>query len=63
MTELNDLTTNDLLGLYKIIFDKEYIGSGILNKKYFIDMNKLNNKALELRYNKNRHLTNVKTQV
>ena len=46
MTELkllNDLATNELLGLYKIIFDKEYIGSGILkptekqiNKKYFI---------------------------
>jgi hypothetical protein len=35
----------------------------ILNKKYFIDTHKLNNNILEVRYNKNRHLTNVKTQV
>ena len=26
-------------------------------------MDRLNNNVLELRYNKNRHLTNVKTQI
>ena len=66
----DDLTTEQLLELYKKITGKEYIGSGILrptekqiHKKYFIDTNKLNNNVLEIRYNKNRHLTNVKTQV
>ena len=34
-----------------------------LNKKYFIDTNKLNNNVLEVRYNKNRHLTGIKTQI
>jgi hypothetical protein len=34
-----------------------------IHKKYFIDTHKLNNNILEVRYNKNRHLTNVKTQV
>ena len=34
-----------------------------IHKKYFIDTHKLNNNVLEIRYNKNRHLTNVKTQV
>ena len=35
----------------------------VIHKKYFIDTHKLNNNVLEVRYNKNRHLTNVKTQV
>ena len=34
-----------------------------INKKYFIDTNKLNNNVLEVRYNKNRHLTNIKSQI
>ena len=34
-----------------------------ISKKYFIDTNKLNNNVLEVRYNKNRHLTGIKTQV
>ena len=34
-----------------------------IHSKYFIDRHKLNNNVLELRYNKNRHLTNVKSQV
>ena len=34
-----------------------------IHKKYFIDTHKLNYNVLEIRYNKNRHLTNVKTQV
>jgi hypothetical protein len=34
-----------------------------IHRKYFIDTHKLNNNILEVRYNKNRHLTNVKTQV
>ena len=73
---LNDLSINELLELYQIIFNIEYIGGGILkqsdilrptekqiNKKYFIDTNKLNNNVLEVRYNKNRHLTNIKSQI
>jgi uncharacterized protein YegP (UPF0339 family) len=66
----DDLTTEQLLGYYKTIFGKEYIGTGLLkqtekklNKKYFIDTNKLNNNVLEVRYNKNRHLTGIKTQI
>jgi hypothetical protein len=35
----------------------------VIHRKYFIDTHKLNNNVLEVRYNKNRHLTNVKTQV
>jgi hypothetical protein len=31
-----------------------------IHKKYFIDTHKLNNNVLEIRYNKNRHLTNIK---
>ena len=34
-----------------------------IHRKYFIDTHKLNNNILEVRYNKNRHLTNIKTQV
>ena len=34
-----------------------------IHKKYFIDTNKLNNNVLEVRYNKNRHLTGIKTQM
>ena len=34
-----------------------------IHKKYFIDTNKLNNNVLEVRYNKNRHLTNIKSQI
>jgi hypothetical protein len=34
-----------------------------ISKKYFIDTNKLNNNVLEVRYNKNRHLTGIKTQI
>jgi hypothetical protein len=72
---LNDLSINELLELYQIIFGIEYIGGGILkpsglkqtekqiHKKYFIDTNKLNNNVLEVRYNKNRHLTGIKTQI
>jgi hypothetical protein len=72
---LNDLSINELLELYQLIFGIEYIGGGILkpsglkqtekqiHKKYFIDTNKLNNNVLEVRYNKNRHLTGIKTQI
>jgi len=72
---LNDLSINELLELYQIIFGIEYIGGSILkpselkptekqiHKKYFIDTNKLNNNVLEVRYNKNRHLTGIKTQI
>ena len=35
----------------------------VIHRKYFIDTHKLHNNVLEVRYNKNRHLTNVKTQV
>ena len=66
----DDLTTEQLLELYKKITGKEYIGNGILrpteiqiHKIYFIDTNKLNNNVLEVRYNKNRHLTNIKSQI
>jgi transcription initiation factor IIE alpha subunit len=34
-----------------------------IHKKNFIDTNKLNNNVLEVRYNKNRHLTGIKTQI
>jgi hypothetical protein len=34
-----------------------------ISHKYFIDTNKLHNNILEIRYNKNRHLTNVKDQI
>ena len=34
-----------------------------ISHKYFLDTNKLNNGVLEIRYNKNRHLTNVKDQI
>jgi len=34
-----------------------------IHKKYFIDTHKLNNNVLEVRYNKNRHLTGIKTQI
>jgi len=34
-----------------------------ISHKYFLDTNKLNNGVLEIRYNKNRHLTNIKDQI
>ena len=34
-----------------------------IHRKFIIDKNKLDNNILELRYKKNHHLTNVKTQV
>ena len=34
-----------------------------LNHKYFIDKSKLNKNVLEIRYVKNRHLTNIKSQM
>lgn len=34
-----------------------------ISHKYFLDTNKLHNNILEIRYNKNRHLTNVKDQI
>ncbi len=34
-----------------------------IHKKYFIDTNKLTNNVLEVRYNKNRYLTGIKTQI
>ncbi len=34
-----------------------------IHNKYFIDTNKLNNNVLEVRYNKNRHLTGIKIQI
>ena len=51
------------------IVEESKVGHGLkpsekqIHRKYFIDTHKLNNNILELRYNKNRHLTNVKTQV
>jgi hypothetical protein len=70
----DDLTYDQLLGLYKAIYGIDYnpnptTGGSLrptekqIHKKYFIDRHKLNNNVLELRYNKNRHLTNVKSQV
>jgi hypothetical protein len=53
--------------------DWSYTGKGLFSRikpseqrisnKYFLDTDKLNNGILELRYNKNRHLTNVKSQI
>jgi hypothetical protein len=69
-TNLNLININDIIEALKT--DKQLAvkdGKGLkptekqINKKYFIDMNKLNNNVLELRFNKNRHLTIVKTQV
>ena len=37
-------------------------GEKKVNHKYFIDHNKLDNNILEVRYNRNRHLTNIKSQ-
>lgn len=34
-----------------------------INEKYFIDHHKLDNNILEIRYNKNRHLTGLKSQI
>jgi len=51
------------------IVEESKVGHGLkpsekqIHRKYFIDTHKLNNNILEVRYNKNRHLTNVKTQV
>ena len=51
------------------IVEESKVGHGlkpsekVIHRKYFIDTHKLNNNILEVRYNKNRHLTNVKTQV
>jgi hypothetical protein len=58
-----------LLDHYYPIVEESKVGHGIkpsekqIHRKYFIDTHKLNNNVLEVRYNKNRHLTNVKTQV
>jgi hypothetical protein len=49
---------------------KKILGSGlkskhehhINNKKYFINMKKLNNNVLEIRYSSNRHLIPIKSQ-
>jgi hypothetical protein len=55
--------------IYNTIVEEKKVGHGlkpsekIVHRKYFIDTHKLNNNVLEVRYNKNRHLTNVKTQV
>jgi hypothetical protein len=54
---------------YNTIVEEKKVGHGLkpsekqIHRKYFIDTHKLNNNILEVRYNKNRHLTNVKTQV
>jgi translation elongation factor EF-1beta len=59
MTTVGDMTT----------IPETKVGHGlkpsekVIHKKYFIDLHKLHNNVLEVRYNKNRHLTNVKTQV
>jgi len=51
------------------VVEESKVGQGLkpsekqIHRKYFIDTHKLNNNILEVRYNKNRHLTNVKTQV
>ena len=69
-TNLNLININDIIEALKT--DKQLAvkdGKGLkptekqINKKYFIDMNKLNNNVLELRYAKNRHLTGIKTQI
>ena len=75
-TNLNLKNINDIIEALKTdkqLFQDEkieYIGSGILkstdkkiNKKYFFNMDRLNNNVLEVRYNKNRHLTGIKTQI
>jgi hypothetical protein len=50
--DVNDWNTGE--GLRK--------GEKKVNHKYFIDHNKLDNNILEVRYNRNRHLTNIKSQ-
>ena len=62
-------TLNNLYALVLIPEKKE--GHGIklrpsehkINDKYYIDHQKLHNNVLEVRYNKNRHLTNLKSQI
>jgi hypothetical protein len=66
--KVSDDSTNIEAGL-----TGEPIGNGLFSRikpseqrisnKYFLDTDKLNNGILELRYNKNRHLTNIKSQV
>ena len=76
--KLHELTNNQIIELIDAILaatvgDMTTLpiikGTGLkpsekqIHRKYFIDTHKLNNNILEVRYNKNRHLTNVKTQV
>jgi len=69
-TNLNLKNINEIIEALKT--DKQLAvkdGKGLkptekqIHKKYFIDTNKLNNNVLEVRYNKNRHLTGIKTQI
>ena len=74
LNKLYELTNNEIIEIIDEILpatvgDMTIVGDGLkptekqIHKKYFIDTHKLNNNVLEIRYNKNRHLTNVKTQV
>ena len=65
----NQLDFSDIYGNNADVVEETKEGYGLkptekqIHKKYFIDTHKLNNNVLEIRYNKNRHLTNVKSQV
>ncbi len=65
----NQLDFSDIYGNKADVVEERKEGYGLkptekqIHKKYFIDTHKLNNNVLEIRYNKNRHLTNVKSQV
>jgi hypothetical protein len=63
-----EIQYNDLQPDENTIVEETKEGHGLkpsekqIHKKYFIDTQKLNNNILELRYAKNRHLTNIKSQ-
>jgi hypothetical protein len=69
LCKLYDMILNEFKTEIADVVEESKVGHGLkpsekqIHRKYFIDTHKLNNNVLEVRYNKNRHLTNVKTQV
>ena len=69
LCKLYDMILNEFETENVDVVEETKVGHGLkpsekqIHRKYFIDTHKLNNNILEVRYNKNRHLTNVKTQV
>lgn len=69
LCKLYDMILNEFKTEIADAVEETKVGHGLkpsekqIHRKYFIDTHKLNNNILEVRYNKNRHLTNVKTQV